>query len=89
MFRGSEVALVPGDTLVLYTDGITEARSAEGEEFGESRLLDTLRRHCHLPVKPLLEAVVKAVEQFSGGEQLDDIHVGDCAVPGVAGCGEC
>jgi serine phosphatase RsbU (regulator of sigma subunit) len=78
MFRGweceiAEVALVPGDTLVLYTDGITEARSAEGEEFGESRLLDTLRRHCHLPVKPLLEAVVKAVEQFSGGEQLDDI----------------
>src|SRR5215470_18229155 len=32
----AEVTLTPGDTLVLYTDGITEARSAEGEEFGES-----------------------------------------------------
>lgn len=69
----AEVGLAPGDTLVLYTDGITEARSAEGEEFGESRLLDTLMRHRHLPVGLLLQAVVSAVQQFSGGEQQDDI----------------
>ena len=69
----AEVNLAPGDTLVLYTDGITEARSAEGEEFGETRLLDTLRSYCHLPVSHLLEAVVGAVQQFTGGEQQDDI----------------
>jgi serine phosphatase RsbU (regulator of sigma subunit) len=69
----AEVKLAPGDILVLYTDGITEARSAEGEEFGESRLLDTLRSHCQLPVGPLLQAVVGAVQQFTGGEQEDDI----------------
>ena len=69
----AEVGLAPGDTLVLYTDGITEARSADGEEFGESRLLDTLQRNCHLPVGSLLQAVVGAVEQFRRGEQLDDI----------------
>ena len=69
----AEVWLAPGDTLVLYTDGITEARSAEGEEFGESRLIDTLRSYCHLPVGPLLQAVVGAVQQFSAGEQQDDI----------------
>jgi len=69
----AEVKLTPGDTLVLYTDGITEARSAEGEEFGESRLIDTLRSYCHLPVGPLLQAVVGAVQQFSSGEQQDDI----------------
>jgi len=69
----AEVKLTPGDTLVLYTDGITEARSAEGEEFGESRLIDTLRSYCHLPVGPLLQAVVGAVQQFSAGEQQDDI----------------
>lgn len=69
----AEVKLAPGDILVLYTDGITEARSAEGEEFGESRLLDTLRSHCHLPVEQLLQAVVGAVQQFTAGEQQDDI----------------
>jgi sigma-B regulation protein RsbU (phosphoserine phosphatase) len=69
----AEVKLAPGDLLVLYTDGITEARSAEGEEFGESRLLDTLRSHCHLPVEQLLQAVVRAVQQFTDGEQQDDI----------------
>ena len=69
----AEVALVPGDTLVLYTDGITEAQGPDGEEFGESRLLDTINRHCHLPIKALRETVVKAVQQFSRGEQHDDI----------------
>src|SRR5262249_43202769 len=69
----AEVKLAPGDTLVMYTDGITEARSAEGEEFGETRLLDTLRSHCHLPVAHLLQAVVGAVRQFTSGEQQDDI----------------
>ena len=78
LFKGweceiAEVALVPGDTLVLYTDGITEARSADGEEFGESRLLDTLRSHCDLGVGPLLQEVVNTVKQFSAGEQYDDI----------------
>jgi phosphoserine phosphatase RsbU/P len=69
----AEVRLAPGDTLVLYTDGITEARSADGEEFGESRLIDTLRSYGHLPVGRLLQAVVAAVRQFSAGEQQDDI----------------
>ncbi len=70
----AEVQLAPGDTLVLYTDGITEAANAEGEEFGESHLLDTLGSHSHLPVGPLLQAVVGAVQRFSGGsEQQDDI----------------
>ena len=69
----AEVALAPGDTLVLYTDGITEAQSADGEEFGETRLLETLRNSCHLPVQPLIQAVVEAVQQFTGGEQQDDI----------------
>jgi serine phosphatase RsbU (regulator of sigma subunit) len=69
----AEVVLAPGDTLVLYTDGITEARGADGEEFGEARLLDTLRSYGHLPVGPLLQAVVGAVKEFTNGEQQDDI----------------
>ncbi len=70
----AEVQLAPGDMLVLYTDGVTEAENADEEEFGASRLLDTLASHSHLPVEPLLQTVVAAVQQFSGGsDQQDDI----------------
>src|SRR5262249_7712219 len=69
----AEVKLAPGDTFVLYTDGITEAMNGNREEYGELRLLDTLRSHAHLPVAELLERVVSAVRQFSSGEQQDDI----------------
>jgi len=69
----AEVQLSPGDTLVLYTDGVTEASRADGEEFGACRLLETLRAHDHLPVQSLLQAIVAAVQQFTSGEQQDDI----------------
>jgi serine phosphatase RsbU (regulator of sigma subunit) len=70
----AEVELAPGDTLVLYTDGITEAENAEGEEFGASRLLDAMVVNSQLPVASLLQAVVGAVQQFSSGsDQQDDI----------------
>jgi len=69
----AEVQLAAGDTLVLYTDGVTEATNAEGEEFGESHLLDILARRARLPVAAILQAVVEAVQQFSGGELQDDI----------------
>jgi len=58
---------------VLYTDGVTEAARADGEQFGELRLLETLRACCPFPVASLLESVVTAVQQFSGSEQQDDI----------------
>jgi sigma-B regulation protein RsbU (phosphoserine phosphatase) len=69
----AEVQLAPGDTLVLYTDGVTEAESAEGEEFGEARLIETLRAQRHLPVNSLLDTIVATVQQFSNREQADDI----------------
>ena len=70
----AEVGLAAGDTLVLYTDGITEAENSDGEQFGASRLLDTLAIHSQLPAGALLQAVVEAVQQFSSGcEQQDDI----------------
>jgi phosphoserine phosphatase RsbU/P len=69
----AEVELRPGDTLVLYTDGVTEATNSSGEEFGESRLVDTLRARHDLPPAALLQAIVEAVQQFSPGEQQDDI----------------
>jgi phosphoserine phosphatase RsbU/P len=68
-----ECQLAPGDTLALYTDGITESFNPSGDEFGERRLLDTLRRNHHLPSQSLLSAVVDEVRQFSPHAQHDDI----------------
>jgi serine phosphatase RsbU (regulator of sigma subunit) len=68
-----EVQLIPGDLLVLYTDGVTEAARADGEEFGESRLIQSLRAHHDRPVASLLERIVDDVQKFSSGEQGDDI----------------
>ena len=48
-FEMRDVRLLPGDALVLYTDGVTEAASDDGEEFGEERLVHLLRTHASLP----------------------------------------
>jgi serine phosphatase RsbU (regulator of sigma subunit) len=69
----AEITIAPGDMLALYTDGVTEATNRADEEFGESRLLETLRSCRRLPVDQLLEALAGAVQRFSDGEQQDDI----------------
>jgi sigma-B regulation protein RsbU (phosphoserine phosphatase) len=69
----AEAQLAPGDTLVLYTDGVTEAASDAGEEFGEDRLIEILRCQRHLPVPKLLETIVATVQEFSDRKQADDI----------------
>jgi sigma-B regulation protein RsbU (phosphoserine phosphatase) len=69
----AEVALQPGDTLVVYSDGATDALADDGEDFGEARLLETLQTHVEKPVAELLGAVVDTVRRFSGSEQEDDL----------------
>jgi sigma-B regulation protein RsbU (phosphoserine phosphatase) len=69
----AEAQLAPGDTLVMYTDGVTEAANAAGEEFGEDRLIEILRAQRHLPAPRLLETVVATVQEFSDHKQADDI----------------
>jgi len=68
-----ETQLSPGDTLILYTDGVTEATGNDDDEFGESRLIETLCAHRSLHAQPLLESVIQAVQKFSPQEQADDI----------------
>jgi serine phosphatase RsbU (regulator of sigma subunit)/catechol 2,3-dioxygenase-like lactoylglutathione lyase family enzyme len=70
-----ERILNSGDTLVVYTDGVTESYSDAGEEFGEERLIASIRRHRHLSTESLISAVVDDVRQFSAHEQHDDITV--------------
>jgi len=69
----AEVSLAPGDTLVLYTDGVTEAANEDGEEFGGGRLAAALLNHGELPAPQLLQCVLDEVGQFSRDEQQDDI----------------
>jgi serine phosphatase RsbU (regulator of sigma subunit) len=69
----AECSLRAGDTLALYTDGITEAFNSGGEEFGESRLVEVLRRNRELPPQRLLDSIVEDVRHFSPHEQQDDI----------------
>ncbi len=68
-----ESGFSPGDTLVLYTDGVTEAFNDRGEEFGERRLVDSLRRHRDLQPPALMKSILDDVKQFSPHEQQDDI----------------
>jgi serine phosphatase RsbU (regulator of sigma subunit)/catechol 2,3-dioxygenase-like lactoylglutathione lyase family enzyme len=69
----AECQIAPGDTLVLYTDGVTESFSPDGEEYGEERLEHVLRRNRRLPAQSLLNAIVDEVREFSPHEQHDDI----------------
>ena len=68
-----DAQIASGDLLVIYTDGITEASSPVGEEFGENRLLETIRDHIAAPVPSILDAVLAATLAFSEGDMRDDL----------------
>jgi len=68
-----ESQLSSGDTLVLYTDGITESFNESDEQFGEERLIHALRKHRDLPLQSFLRSVVDEVNLFSSQKQHDDI----------------
>jgi serine phosphatase RsbU (regulator of sigma subunit) len=66
--------LDPGDMLVLYSDGVTEANNAEFEEYGEARFIDVLRQYRHEPAAVIVQAVTQSVAAFTAGAaQADDI----------------
>ena len=69
----ADARLETGDVLSLYTDGITETTGHNGEEFGEARLLETLRKNQDLEASHILRNVESAAEQFRMGEQEDDL----------------
>ncbi|HET9178159.1 MAG TPA: SpoIIE family protein phosphatase [Terriglobia bacterium] len=80
LFRGwdcaiGECQLLKGDTLALYTDGVTESMNDAGEQFGTRRLAEALWQNRDLPPPDLLSSLVDEVRRFSPREQKDDITV--------------
>ncbi len=66
--------LTPGDVLIIYTDGVTEALDVNGHEFGEERLIAILKQRHTDEATAILEAVVDAVKTFArGAAQHDDV----------------
>lgn len=68
-----ECQLVCGDTLALYTDGISESSNERGEEFGEEGLIEALRNHHEKPSHALVRSIAEEVQQYGTREQHDDI----------------
>jgi sigma-B regulation protein RsbU (phosphoserine phosphatase) len=69
----SELRLNSGDIFLIYTDGLTEATSPDGDEFGEDRLRETLHQNRTLAAAPLLRVLIETVQRFSPGEPGDDM----------------
>lgn len=66
--------LVPGDTVVLYTDGLLEAQNAAGEKFGRSRLEEAVKKSASLPAAGIRDAILASLASFTCGyEQRDDV----------------
>lgn len=68
----ASIAMAPGDRLVLFTDGITEACDAGGEELGEERLITLLREGPATSAADLCEAILQRVTQFCRDDFADD-----------------
>jgi sigma-B regulation protein RsbU (phosphoserine phosphatase) len=70
------VQLAPGDVMVLYTDGVTEARNGRGAFYDEDRLIGSVSASLGRPARDIQQAIIQAVDEFIGdGVQSDDIAV--------------
>ncbi len=76
-FDEGRTPLEPGDMLFCYTDGVTEARDANDEEYGEDRLIELVRSLRYEPsAREVISAVQRSVMEFTGGaEQADDMTI--------------
>ncbi len=83
-FRESDIALEPGMKLMLFTDGLPEARDAAGEEFGVVRIADFLQANTPQNIKEMLDFSLAAMHSFTQNPGQDD----DICLLGVEFCKE-
>jgi len=73
-FDEDTIALTPGDWLIVFSDGVSEAMSANGDEYGEGRIVSVVEKQKDVEPKQLLEALFADVREFArGAPQSDDI----------------
>ncbi len=75
VYDQGEIDLRPGDRLVMFTDGLSEAVDGNGEEFGEERLAEASRSNRQLSAEALHRCLLDRVTDFCGGEFEDDATV--------------
>jgi len=74
VYHEGQLDLKPGDSLFLYTDGLTDAIDGEGTKFGINPTIDILKTVREKPVKQLIEMIKMGIDEFSKGQsQFDDI----------------
>ena len=66
------ISMIPGDRLFVYTDGIIDTPSPEGESFGLTRLKDVLDANAAAPLSKLKSAVLKTLNQYAQKELIHD-----------------
>jgi len=71
-YAAAEATLDPGDTLLIYSDGVSEARDAAGTELGVERLVDLVRGGQALDAARLVQRIEQALDDFAGGASADD-----------------
>jgi sigma-B regulation protein RsbU (phosphoserine phosphatase) len=82
----SEVKFEKGDRILLFTDGVTETRTSQGEEYGEDRLESFLRNNCETPPHVFNQQLVDELRTFSGNHKFaDDVFILHMVIKGSHG----
>jgi sigma-B regulation protein RsbU (phosphoserine phosphatase) len=68
----TNITLDPGDRLLMYTDGLTERFSPQGELYGEERLLSQLKEADANDPQLILDSIITDLDRFAGGQSADD-----------------
>lgn len=71
-YASADIEIEPGDMLLMYTDGVTEAQNQQGEMFDEERLLEFVKSHAEQDPESLLDDLVSEIREFKGNWDLDD-----------------
>jgi sigma-B regulation protein RsbU (phosphoserine phosphatase) len=71
-YEAAETTLLPGDTLLVFSDGVSEARNADGRELGVDRLVELARAGRSADARAIALAIERTLDEFSGSAPADD-----------------